>query len=145
MAKVAKVTKPRTGAKGKKTLDYESDNLSSSSDDSTPKATMGKPSIKELLKKIKEKDKMIRSLELELSESKVTSRMNKMKVREELKWTGEETNFAKMVNHFCPHWLFPKLKFLKDGWNEILPDKKNSFYSLLIFALYVPFYDSQRN
>ena len=58
MAKVAKVTKPRTGAKGKKTLDYESDNLSSSSDDSTPKATMGKPSIKELLKKIKEKDKI---------------------------------------------------------------------------------------
>jgi len=67
---VAKVTKPRTGAKGKKTLNYESDDFSSSSDCSTPKAsTMGKPSIKELLKMIKEKDKMIRSLELELSKS----------------------------------------------------------------------------
>jgi len=32
------------------------------------------------LKKIKEKDKMIRLVELELSKSKVTSRMNKMKV-----------------------------------------------------------------
>jgi len=106
---------------------------------------MGKPSIKELLKKIKEKDKMIRSLELELSKSKVTSRMNKTKVREELKWTGEETNFAEMVNHFCRHWLFLKFKFLKNGWKEILPDKKNSFYLLLIFALYAPFDDSRRS
>jgi len=36
--------------------------------------------VKEFLKKIEEKDKMIRSLELELSKSKVTSRMNKTKV-----------------------------------------------------------------
>jgi len=49
--------------KGKKTLDYESDDFSSLSDDSTPKATMGKHAVKELLKKIKEKDKMIRLLE----------------------------------------------------------------------------------
>ena len=62
-AKVAKVTKPRTGANGKKTLDYESDNFSSSSNDSTPKATMEKHSVKEFLKKIEEKDIMIRSLE----------------------------------------------------------------------------------
>ena len=40
---------------------------------------MGKHSFKGLLKKIKEKDKMIRLVELELSKSKVTSRMNKMK------------------------------------------------------------------
>ena len=144
-AKVAKVTKPRTGAKGKKTLDYESDDFSLSSDDSTPKATMGKPSVKELLKKIEEKDKMIRSLESELSKSKVTSRMNKTKVREELERTGEETNFTETVNHFCWHWLFPKFKFLKDGWKEILPDKKNSFYSLLVFALHAPFDDSRRS
>ena len=64
---------------------------------------MRKHSIKKLLKKIEEKDKMIRSLELELSKSKVTLRMNKTKVREELKWTGEETNFTKTVNHFCWH------------------------------------------
>ena len=83
--------------------------------------------------------------------------MNKTKVREELMWMGEETNFAEMVNHFwgeeanfaemvnhfCQHGLFPKFKFLKDGWKEILPDKKNSFYSLLIFTLYAPFDDSQ--
>ena len=108
---------------------------------------MGGPSIKKLLKKIKEKDKIIStlelelkkieekdkiimSLELELSKSKLTTRMTKAKVREELRWTGEEMNFADSVNHFCRHFLFPKFKFLKDGWKEILPDQKNSFYSL---------------
>jgi len=46
---------------------------------------VGKHSVKELLKKIEENVKEIRSLELELSKSKVTSRMNIKMVREELK------------------------------------------------------------
>ena len=62
--KVAKVTKSGTGvgaAKEKKALDYGSDDFSSSSGDNlTLKATMGKHSIKGLLKNIKEKDKIIR-------------------------------------------------------------------------------------
>ena len=79
------------------------------------------------MEKIKEKDEMIRSLNLKLlSNSKVTSRMNKTKVREELKWTGEETNFAETVNHFCRFYLFPRFKFLKNGWTEIMPDKKTA-------------------
>ncbi len=65
--KGVKVTMPRTGAKGKLTMKYDSDDFSSS-DDSTPKATIvksksdsvGNHYIKELLKKIKEKDKVIR-------------------------------------------------------------------------------------
>ncbi len=69
----------------------------------TPKATfiksrsdsMGKHSIRELLKMIEEKDKAIRSLELELSKLKVNSRMKKTKVREELKWTAEETTLQR--------------------------------------------------
>ena len=47
-----------------------------------------------------------------------------------MKWTGEETNFAEMVNHFCRNFLFLKFKFLKDGWKEILSDTKNSLYLL---------------
>ena len=70
------------------------------------------------LKKIKEKDKIIMSLELKLSKSKVTTRMTKAKVREELRWTGEETNFAESVNHFYQHWFFPKFKFLMNGWKK---------------------------
>ena len=123
-AKGAKVMTPRMGAKGKLPLDYDSDNLLWSND-STPKATIiknrsdsaGKHSIKELLKKIEEKDKEIRLMELELSKSKVTSRMNKTKVQEELKWTGEEINFAEMVNHFCQNFLFPKIQVPQE-WME---------------------------
>jgi hypothetical protein len=126
-AKVAKGKKSSTGAsaaKGKKTPEYRSDDFSSSGDDSdsTQKSRTGKHSVKDLLEKIKEKDEMIRSLNLKLSNSKVTSRMNKTKVREELKWTGEETNFAETVNHFCRFYLFPRFKFLKNGWTEIMPD-----------------------
>jgi len=69
---------------------------------------------------------------------KFTSRMKKEKVREELKWTGEETTFTETVNHFCWIFLFPKFKFLKYGWTEIMPDKKNSFYSLCMCHLKIP-------
>jgi hypothetical protein len=81
--------KPKTrGAKGKLTLHYDSEDfLSSDSNNSTPKATIvksrsdsvGKHSIKELLRTIQVKDKEIRSLELELSKTKVNSRINKTK------------------------------------------------------------------
>jgi hypothetical protein len=139
-ANVAKRKKSSTGAsaaKGKTSPDYRSDDFSSSSDDSTQKETKKKHSIKDLLNKIEEKDKMIRSLDLKLSKAKVTTRMNKTKVREELKWTGEETNFAETVNHFCRIFLFPKFKLLKYGWKEIMPDKKNSFNSLCMRHLKV--------
>jgi len=127
-----------SAAKGKKTQNYNSDDFSSSSDDSIQKSMKGKHSIKDLLKTIEEKDKIIRSLDLKLLQQWVTSRMNKTKVREELKWTGEETNFAETVNYFCRNFLFPKFKFLKDGWKEIMPDKKNSFYSLCMRHLKIP-------
>ncbi len=77
-------------------------------------------------------------MRLDLSKSKVTSRMGKTKVQEELKWTGEELNFVEMVNHFCRNFLFPKFKFLKDGWKEILPDKKSSLYLLCMRHVMIP-------
>jgi hypothetical protein len=85
------------------------DNDNYSSDEFTPTAivvnenrysTGGKHSIKGLSKIIDEKNETIRTLELELLKSKFTTRMSKKTIREELQWTGEETNFAEMVNHF---------------------------------------------
>ncbi len=67
------------------------------------------------MKIIDERDKKVRSLELEISKSKMANQHNKRKVREEYQWTGEETNFIQMVNHFCKYFLFPRYKFLKDG------------------------------
>ena len=88
-----------------------------------------------MLKIIDEKDKKIRSLELEISKSKMATRHNKRKVQEEYQWTGEETNFAEMVNHFCKNFLFPRYKFLKDGWQDVLPERPMSVYLLCIQKL----------
>ena len=130
MAKVAKGKKSSTGAsavKGKKTPDYRSDDFSSSSDDSTQKATKGKPSIKDLLEKIKEKDKMIRSLDLKLSNAKVTSRMNKSEGARGVEVDGRGDKLCRDSRSLLSDFFFPKFKFLKYGWKEIMPDKKNSF------------------
>ncbi len=91
-----------------------------------------------MLKIIDEKDKKIRSLELEISKSKMANRHNKRKVWEEYQWTGEETNFTKMVNHLCKNFLFPRYKFLKDGWQDVLPERPKSLYSLCMQTLKIP-------
>jgi hypothetical protein len=87
------------------------------------------------LKIIDERDKKIRSLELEISKLKMANRHNRRKVWEEYQWTGEETNFAKMVNHFCKYFLFPRYKFLKDGWQDVLPERLTSLYLLCMQKL----------
>jgi hypothetical protein len=59
-------------------------------------------------------------------------------VREDYQWTGEEINFADSINNFCRDLLFPKYKFLKEGWQEYLPEKKNILYSLCMRHLKIP-------
>ncbi len=31
-----------------------------------------------------------------------------------------------MVNHFCKNFLFPRYKFLMDGWQDVLPERPTS-------------------
>ncbi len=90
------------------------------------------------MKIIDKRDKKIRSLELEISKSKMANRHNKKKVWEEYQWTGEETYFAKMVNHFCKYFPFPRYKFLKDKWQDVLPERPMSLYSLCMQKLKIP-------
>jgi hypothetical protein len=118
---------------------------SSSSEDLMPEAIIYesaeeeiKRSWQDLLKIIDERDKKIRSLDLEISKSKMANQHNKRRVREEFQWTGEETNFAKMVNHFCKYFLFPRYKFLKDGWQDVLPERPTSLYLLCMQKLKIP-------
>ncbi len=92
-----------------------------------------------MLKIIDKRDRKIRSLELEISKSKIMANQhNKRKVWEEYQWTGEETNFAKMGNHFCKYFLFPRYKFLKDGWQDVLPERPTSLYLLCMQKLKIP-------
>jgi hypothetical protein len=41
-------------------------------------------------------------------------------------WGGN--NFAKTVHHFCKNFLSPRYKFLKDGWQDVLPERLTSLY-----------------
>jgi hypothetical protein len=91
-----------------------------------------------LLKIIDKKDKKIRSLELEISKSEIANRHNKRKVWEEYQWTGEVTNFAKLFNHFCKNFLFPRYEFLKDGWQDVLQERPTSLYLLCMQKLKIP-------
>ncbi len=91
-----------------------------------------------MLKIIDKKDKKSRSLELEISKSKMANQHNKRKVWDEYQLTGEEANFAKTVNHFYKNFLFPRYKFLKDGWQDVLPERPTSLYSLCMQKLKFP-------
>ena len=80
----------------------------------------------ELKKIIAERERTIEELQSELARyRKAGSRMNNAQVREELNWSAEEINFAETVNNFCKHYLFVRIKFLKDDWQSYLPMEKS--------------------
>jgi hypothetical protein len=140
-----RVGKDKVGKEQSKLERHLGYDYTSSGGDLIPETTVYESAVEEikrsqrdLLKIIDENDKKIRSLKLEISKSKMANRQNKRKVWEEYQWTGEETNFAKTVNHFCKNFLFPRYKFLKDGWQDVLPERPTSLYSLCMQKLKIP-------
>jgi len=55
-----------------------------------------------------------------------------------MRWSGEEINFADSVNTFVQEFLFPRYKFLREGWQNYEPDKKNSLSSMCLCRLSLP-------
>ncbi len=92
----------------------------------------------ELFEILEDNVKKIKALELELNMTKTKNKQNKKKVQEDYQWTGEEINFSDTVNHFCKSLLFPKYRFLKEGWQDYRPDKRNSLYLLCMQNLKIP-------
>ncbi len=45
-------------------------------------------------------------------------------------WDGKEANFADSVLSFVKEYLFPRFKFLKDGWIEY--DKGQDSFSTFV-------------
>ncbi len=45
-------------------------------------------------------------------------RQTKHQIRIDYDWDGEEAYFADSVSSFVKEYLFPRFKFLKDGWME---------------------------
>jgi hypothetical protein len=62
--------------------------------------------------------KIIIDLQEKLDKSKIIRNQSKKKVKIFQNWTGEGTNYANSGNQFCKTFLFPRYKFLKDGWHE---------------------------
>jgi hypothetical protein len=80
---------------------------------------------------------MIRSLNLKLS-AKVTSTNEQNEGARGVEVDGRGDKLCRDSEHFCRFYFFSRFKFLKNGCTEIMPDKKNSFYSLCMRHLKIP-------
>jgi hypothetical protein len=65
-----------------------------------------------------ETERLIKSLKMELRLSKSAARQTKHQIRNDYDWDGKEANFADSVLSFAKEYLFPRFKFLKDGWMD---------------------------
>ncbi len=48
----------------------------------------------------------------------ISCEANKSQKKINYNWDGKEANFADSVSSFIKEYLFPRFKFLKDGWME---------------------------
>ena len=93
----------------------------------------------ELVERLREKERTIKKLQEEVhSLRRNKSRPNKKDIRERMKWSGEEINFADSVNTFVREFLFPRYKFLGGGWQNYERDKRNSLSSMCLRRLSLP-------
>ena len=87
---------------------------------------------------LREKERKIKKLQTELNLMKSKSKPNKKTLQESMRWSSEEINFANSVNTFVQVFLFPWYKFLREGWQNYQPDKKNSLSLMCLHRLLLP-------
>jgi hypothetical protein len=81
--------------------------------------------LEDKLDKLEEKDKKLKA---KLKASKKTnSKSMKGDIWNANDWTGEGANLADKVIEFCKDFMFPRYKFLKDGWKSYEPENNKSF------------------
>jgi hypothetical protein len=73
---------------------------------------------------------LIKRLKMELRLSKSTARQTKRQIRNNYDWNGKEANFADSALSFAKEYLFPRFKFLKDGWMDY--NKGQDSFSLFV-------------
>jgi hypothetical protein len=71
-----------------------------------------------LCKRCVENKRIIKRLKMELRLLKSHARQTKCQIRVDYNWDGKEANFADSVSSFVKEYLFPRFKFLKNGWME---------------------------
>lgn len=60
-----------------------------------------------------------------------SGRLTKGGMRTENEWSGNEANLSDMISSFCVSYLFPRYKFLMDGWEKYNQDNKDSLSSFI--------------
>ena len=120
-------------------LELDNDDDSSEEDEHHHKPEESMSTTQEdLLRMLREKEQTIRKLQMELDRIKNKAKPSKKSLREIMKWSGEEINFSDSVNTFVGAFLFPRYKFLKDGWQNYQPDKNDSLSSMCLRKLSLP-------
>ena len=74
---------------------------------------------RELLSKVKSLERVIKALKQN------SDRKTKRQLRVDNAWDGEEVNLSDKVGDWVKAYLFPRYKFLKDGWMEYSNDDKS--------------------
>jgi hypothetical protein len=64
-------------------------------------------------------------LELKCSKKKYR-RLSKENIRNYNEWTFDKANLANKINNFSMDFMFPRYKFLKEGWWDYKPSNKKS-------------------
>lgn len=85
--------------------------------------------MRDLEDRLIEMEETNRKLKAQLQAAKrITSRgSTKIAIRNDNAWTCDEGNLADKVTAFCKEYLFPRYKFLKDGWMDYEPENERSF------------------
>jgi len=77
-------------------------------------------------KRNRELESQVRSLKREISVLKTNSdRKTKRQLRIDYAWDGEEVNLSDKLSNWVKAYLFPRYKFLKDGWMEYSEEEKS--------------------
>jgi hypothetical protein len=77
-----------------------------------------------------ENERLIKTLKMDLRLLKSHVRQMKRQIRINFDWDGKEANFADSVSSIVKEYLFPRFKFLKDGWMEY--DKGQDSFSTFV-------------
>ena len=77
-----------------------------------------------------ELEKVVKSLCTEIRMKKSLFWQTKRQIRIDYDWDGEEANLSDKVSEWVKEYLFPRYKFLKEGWMEY-SDKNESLLSFV--------------
>jgi DNA polymerase sigma len=69
-----------------------------------------------LTERCQQLESTVKSLQREITVLKSKDRKTKRQLRIDYDWDGEEANLSDKVSNWVKTYLFPRYKFLKDGW-----------------------------